>query len=271
MIEKNVAEITLNVKGVGEERYSAYPPSITVGNLFVGETFIEPQGPCKVVNETNGFICRMEFLPRKASLGLRKKEDREKKPNQMRAWIEDSAGRVHYRIEGNYYEKLYLINEKTGERTILFEAPKLPPIQQEMSDIYGMNYIALQLNNLSDEFRAKLPPTDCRLRPDMRAWESCDHDLAQSEKDRIELNQDMRNEEAVKRLTAEGQGPDFDPKDQRTFYNPQYFTREAVKDSKTGKVEYLYKSNVDKYWEMRSRNDWSSTPRIYDDDCAPYY
>ena len=51
-----------------------------------------------------------------------------------------------------------------------------------------MNYIALQLNNISDELLAKLPPTDSRLRPDMRAWESCDNDLAQAEKDRIEEN-----------------------------------------------------------------------------------
>lgn len=89
-----------------------------------------------------------------------------------------------------------------------------------MSDIYGMNHIALQLNNISEELRSKLPPTDSRLRPDMRAWESCNHDLAQSEKDRIESNQDKRNEAAVSNLLKSSLNKDFDPKDQRTFYSP---------------------------------------------------
>ena len=60
-----------------------------------------------------------------------------------------------------------------------------------------MNHIALQLNNISDELKANLPPTDSRLRPDIRAWESCNHDVAQSEKSRMELNQDKRNEAAI--------------------------------------------------------------------------
>ena len=71
---------------------------------------------------------------------------------------------------------------------VIFEAPKMPAITQDMSDIYGMNYLALQINNKSPELKSKLPPTDCRLRPDMSAWEKCDHNIAQSEKDRIERN-----------------------------------------------------------------------------------
>lgn len=96
----------------------------------------------------------------------------------MTATIQDAEGRVHYRIEGNYYERLDLINEKTGSRLNIFSKPNLPEPEQEMADIYGMNYIALQLNNISDELKAYLPPTDSRLRPDIRAWESCDHDTA---------------------------------------------------------------------------------------------
>ena len=63
--------------------------------------------------------------------------------NQMSATIEDSQGRIHYRIEGNYYEKLYLINENTGEKTTVFETPKFQRIEQDESQIYGMNYVAL--------------------------------------------------------------------------------------------------------------------------------
>ena len=61
----------------------------------------------------------------------------------MTATIEDANGQVKYRIEGNYYEKLDMIEEKTGQRFTIYEKPKLPNIEQEMSDIYGMNHIAL--------------------------------------------------------------------------------------------------------------------------------
>lgn len=49
-----------------------------------------------------------------------------------------------------------------------------------------MSYTSLQLNLLSSTLRAKLPPTDCRLRPDMRLYETGDVDAAQAEKDRLE-------------------------------------------------------------------------------------
>lgn len=98
--------------------------------------------------------------------------------NYLTATIEDAKGNVHYRIEGNYYEKLDLVHEKTGEKFRIFEAPNIPKATQDPSTIYGMNYLALQLNDLSDELKENLPPTDSRFRPDMRAWESCNNDKA---------------------------------------------------------------------------------------------
>jgi hypothetical protein len=41
---------------------------------------------------------------------------------------------------------------------------------------------------ISDLLKTKLPPTDSRLRGDIRAWESCDLELASREKDRLERN-----------------------------------------------------------------------------------
>ena len=38
------------------------------------------------------------------------------------------------------------------------------------------------LNQISDELKEKLPPTDCRLRPDMRYWEHNDLENAEAEK-----------------------------------------------------------------------------------------
>ena len=43
---------------------------------------------------------------------------------------------------------------------------------------FNLNYFAIQLNQLTDEMRSVLPPTDVRFRPDLRAWEDGNFDLA---------------------------------------------------------------------------------------------
>lgn len=49
-----------------------------------------------------------------------------------------------------------------------------------------MNLISLQINKISDTLKQKLPPTDSRLRPDIRALENAQVELASSEKARLE-------------------------------------------------------------------------------------
>ena len=55
---------------------------------------------------------------------------------------------------------------------------------------------------LTEELRAKLPPTDSRFRPDLKAWEVSNIELATSEKYRLEQNQRKRRKE-VKALLNE--------------------------------------------------------------------
>jgi len=44
------------------------------------------------------------------------------------------------------------------------------------------------MNYLSNQLKLKLPPTDSRLRPDIRAWENGEMEIATKEKDRLEIN-----------------------------------------------------------------------------------
>lgn len=71
-------------------------------------------------------------------------------------------------IEGKYTEQLYAKNLQTGEQWLVFTAPKKPLNHEVM---YQMNINSLQLMVLSDELKSKLPPTDGRLRSDMRYWD----------------------------------------------------------------------------------------------------
>jgi len=74
---------------------------------------------------------------------------------------------------------------ESGESFDLFQAPEMP---DDASKMHNMNYFSLQLNLLSDKLKAKLPPTDSRLREDVRAWEHADFEASQAEKTRLENN-----------------------------------------------------------------------------------
>lgn len=77
---------------------------------------------------------------------------------------------------------------------------------------------------LSDELKAKLPPTDGRLRADMRHWDVAEEKPANEEKERLEKNQRARRNK-VKELIANdpNKQDDWDVRDERTFYTPTFF------------------------------------------------
>lgn len=58
--------------------------------------------------------------------------------------------------------------------------------------MYCMNKFALQLNVLTSKLQEKLPPTDSRLRPDVKNWEDGKHKESTEEKERLEINQRNR-------------------------------------------------------------------------------
>ena len=110
----------------------------------------------------------------------------------------------------------------------MFEAPDYP---QNKNLMYNMNYFTLQLNLLSDGLRAKLPPTDSRLRGDVRAWENCDLATATREKDRLERNQRERRKQMKAQLPK---GTDFNM--EHTFYKPKFFDKVEI----DGKLKFEF-------------------------------
>lgn len=60
------------------------------------------------------------------------------------------------------------------------------PRPEGSDHMYHFSNFGLQLNYLTDALKERLPPTDSRLRPDQRAMENGDMDLANREKHRLE-------------------------------------------------------------------------------------
>lgn len=109
-----------------------------------------------------------------------------------------------------------------------------------------MTKFALMLNNLPEGLQEKLPPTDCRLRPDLRAYENGDLELAADEKHRLEEKQRL-----TRRRRAAGEIPEFVPK---------YFVKKF--EESTGLEQYVYGYSRD-YWEDRKNHDFAHMEDIF--------
>lgn len=91
-----------------------------------------------------------------------------------------------------------------------------------------MNLYSLQLMVASDELRAKLPPTDGRLRGDMKYWDVANLAVATKEKDRLEGNQRARRKQVQKLIDEDANKQEhWNVQDERTFYSPIFFSKEV--------------------------------------------
>lgn len=80
---------------------------------------------------------------------------------------------------------------------------------------YQFTQFSLKVNYMSDEYQQVLPRSDSRLRPDLKALEEGDFDLAATEKHRLEEKQ-----RAARKWRAENPGNDFQPKYFRQIVDP---------------------------------------------------
>ena len=46
------------------EIYHQNTPMLVIGNIIIGERYVEPQGHSKITNQTNGDVCEIEFKGR---------------------------------------------------------------------------------------------------------------------------------------------------------------------------------------------------------------
>ena len=103
-------------------------------------------------------------------------------------------------------------------------------------EFFGAVFTA-QLNEITDIERNNLPPTDSRLRPDIKAYES--GDIEKAEELKLKLEQLQRD----RRL----KGHDV---------KPRYF-------EKISNVEWKRIEGSACYWSKRERNDWSDVEKLW--------
>ena len=201
-------------------------PRVITRNLIIGTIDIDVEGKFEVTNE-NGDSCEVEMIPSTSG-----------QKGNLRGKIKDINGEIKFLLEGNWQDNIYIINNETKEKTIIWRI--IPSKGKE--DFYYQPY-TFDLNNLTEEMKKALPPTDSRFRPDQRLMEYQDTDKAGDEKHRLEEEQRAR----AKQYKKDG----FIPK-------PLYF--DETYDDLTGELIYKYKGN---YWDMRNKHQFDNLPKIF--------
>lgn len=99
--DKLPCEVVLHVDGQ-KEVYRFKRPKMVVGNIVIGERFIEPQGTATILNIGTGDECVITFKPRSFFTG--------KNMHEIVAAIKDPTGNVAYTLEGNFTESISLFD-----------------------------------------------------------------------------------------------------------------------------------------------------------------
>lgn len=201
-------------------------PRLITRNLIIGTIDIDVEGKFEVTNE-QGDSCEVDMIPSTSG-----------QKGNLYGKIKDINGDIKFLLEGNWLDNIYIINNETKEKTIIWRI--IPSKDKE--DFYFQPY-TFDLNNLTEEMKKALPPTDSRFRPDQRLMEYQDIDKAGDEKHRLEEEQRAR----AKQYKKDG----FIPK-------PLYF--EETYDDLTGELIYKYKGN---YWDMRYNHQFDNLPKIF--------
>ncbi|XP_032421576.1 oxysterol-binding protein-related protein 1-like isoform X1 [Xiphophorus hellerii] len=241
------------------ESYTWTNPTCCVHNIIVGQLWIEQYGNVEVINHKTGERCSMTFKP----CSLFGKE-----LHKVEGYIQDKSKKKLCAIYGKWTECLYTVDpanfdahKKTDkknseekksnkESNVDEESEEKPPPDAETVQVipgseliwkiaprpensakfYAFSTFAMQLNELDKSMEGVLPPTDSRLRPDIRAMENGDIDLASSQKKRLEEKQRTARKNRSKsteewKIRWFQQGPNPHNKAQDWLYAKGYWDR----------------------------------------------
>lgn len=147
-------------------------------NLMMGTKYLEHVGKLTIENVSDHSRCVLEFK-QSGYFGV---------SNLVSGVIHSPKGAVVSHLEGKWDEQVAEAIDASHLR-ILWRAAPWP---KENNDYYGFTTFSMTLNEITEDIKKSLPPTDSRYRPDLRALEEGNEALADSEKIRVEEMQRER-------------------------------------------------------------------------------
>lgn len=245
-----------DANNIKEEKYSWGKPQSTVIGILVGKPELDNSGEMKLENLTTGDYCIVNFKARGwTAVGA----------YEVRGEVFNKDGKKCWTLGGHWNDCIYAkkVNDLDMENrfvenhdnsTPLYESPRLDGNKfliwkvhkREENVPFNLTPFAVTLNDPNPKLLKLVAPTDSRLRPDQRAMEDGDYDLAASAKHKLEEKQRAVRKER----DSEG-----------TVYEPKYFALDT--DPDTNCRIWRYKDN---YWTKRPQSDWADSYEIFNID-----
>lgn len=216
-----------------KEHFYWHRTKTLVHNLIIGTVWVDSYGDLVITNHQTGESCHMK-LHAKSWWGRNNYAE-------VTGHILDRNGDQVAELEGKWNDSLRVREASSNEWKTLWKMN--PPIPLNQQRYYNFTQFAMELNELTPGLEKKLCPTDSRLRPDQRAMELGNYEVASSEKLRLEEKQ-----RAARRVLAE----------QGRKWHPRWFRRTV--DEETGLEIWKY---TDEYWPSRDSNDFRDVPDIF--------
>ncbi|KAG5035842.1 hypothetical protein JHK87_010752 [Glycine soja] len=205
----------------------------SIYNLILGKVYCVHYGTMRVEGNRD-YLCKIKFKEQSII---------DRNPHQIHGVVEDKKGRTVATLFGTWDESLhYVIGGNSGKGKGSSYVSSKPHVlwkrspTSEYQTRYNLTQFAITLNEITPGLKEKLPPTDSRLRPDQRCLENGQHEMANSEKLRLEQSQRQAR------------------KVQEKGWKPRWFAKEK------GSNSYRY---VGGYWEAREKGNWESCPDIF--------
>lgn len=245
-------------------------PLMYLKGLIMGKPRYDFSGPVIITNHNTEEVCEVEFF----------EEGKKGCPNgYMEGKVISKNKDAKLFIRGSWLSSLYLIEIKSGDekelKNLEFQylvknaisldnylqnhfsqdqkliVVELWSIHQDEfiktfdDNNYKVSSYACNLNNINEALVSVIPKTDSRHRPDQRALENQNLELAEKEKRRIEDKQRKRH-----KIFEEN----------KIKYEPKYFNE--VLDTFTNEHIYLYKGD---YWQDRIEGKFEDVYQIFFD------
>lgn len=176
------------------DRFSISRPSSFMRNLIAGNKYLEHVGELSVTNVKTNQKVVIQF---KESTMFGGPSSR----NNIEGFVQDDSGDNKAVIKGKWDDKVMRELSK-DQLNVLWEAAEFPPRAEQY---YGFTYFAMSLNEITDDIKNIIPPTDSRLRPDQRALEQGDIDTAE------ELKHELEEAQRDRRKDLEASGEEYVP------------------------------------------------------------
>ncbi|KAJ7929621.1 Oxysterol-binding protein-domain-containing protein [Mycena leptocephala] len=254
-------------EGKVREHYSWKKVTTNVSGFILGSPTIDHYGDMVITNHRTKDTCVLTFKPR----GWRGKDAYE-----ISGRVMDANGRVSYEISGRWNSQLIARQIGAGStplnpdlRVSGLNSPSATPeyillwrnSEKPEGSPFNLTPFAISLNDCpKDTLKPYLCPTDCRLRPDQRAFEMGKYEIANTLK-----NDQEEKQRATRKLRDQGELPP---------HKPRWFTAETDGDTgervwtpsrlEDGGMEYW--AERERIWKMGGNQPWTDVAPIFIDE-----